>query len=380
MPARLPVPVMSSESPLFIGVMSGTSIDALDLALASFDDGVRCHRGLSVAMPADLRDELLALCHAGADEIERLGRADRRLARLAAEAVAQLLSESGRRAAEIRAIGSHGQTLRHRPELKEDAFTLQIGDPSALAELSGIPVVADFRRRDVAAGGQGAPLVCGFHRDVFAVKGRTRLILNVGGISNLTVLGADGGALGFDCGPGNVLLDSWCLSRRNETYDDGGAWAATGRVSEALLDILLEHPFLAMQPPRSTGREDFNMTWLEACLARCGEDAADADVQATLAEFTAAVAADCARRHGGADAELFVCGGGVRNDDLMRRLARRCEGMPVDDTRALGVEPKMVEAMAFAWLAYRHLRGEAGNVPEVTGAAGERVLGALYPA
>ena len=368
----------SSEAKLFIGVMSGTSIDALDLALASFDTGIHCRHSLSVAMPPRLREELLALCHSGDDEIERLGRADRRLAEIMAQAVAKLLDESGRDASEIRAIGSHGQTVRHRPEA-EPTFSLQIGDPATLAELSGIPVVADFRRRDIAAGGQGAPLACGFHRAAFALPGRTRAILNLGGISNLTVLDADGGILGFDCGPGNVLLDAWCQRQRNTAYDDGGSWGESGQVSEALLETLRQHPFFEQSPPRSTGREMFNMAWLEERLESCGEKIDAVDVQATLAELTASVVAECTQRYGG-DAELFVCGGGARNRDLMRRLARLRGGARVDDTAALSVDPKMVEAMAFAWLAHRHLLGDAGNAPTVTGAHGERVLGALHPA
>lgn len=369
--------------------MSGTSLDGVDGVLARFSDDPALHsiQVLSHAhrpfAPA-LRAELLGLNRAGDNELHRAALAANQLARVQAEVAQALLCATGQAAAEVAAIGSHGQTLRHRPgEFDGTGYTIQINQPALLAELTGITVVADFRSRDVAAGGQGAPLVPAFHAHVFSLPETARAVLNLGGIGNLTLLpaagDAAGGVRGFDCGPGNALLDHWVQRHRGQPYDDGGRWAAGGHVIPALLAELLAETFLARRPPKSTGRDLFNADWLAARLAGF-EHAAPQDVQATLAEFTARAAAD-ALRHEAADvADLRVCGGGALNGHLMGRLAALLPGVSVGSTAEAGLPPLQVEAAAFAWLARACLLGQAGNRPEATGARGARVLGAVYPA
>jgi anhydro-N-acetylmuramic acid kinase len=372
---------------LTMGLMSGTSLDGVDGVLARFE----AHQGLAVlahvhhAMPTALQREFLALNRSGPDELHRAAVAGNALARLQAMVVADLLVHAGVSAAEVRAIGSHGQTVRHRPgEFDATGYTLQINQPALLAELAGIDVVADFRSRDVAAGGQGAPLVPAFHTTVFSHPTRSRAILNLGGIGNLTLLpatngGQPGGVRGFDCGPGNALLDHWVSLHQNQPFDADGHWAARGVVHAPLLDSLLDEPFLHATPPKSTGRDLFNPSWLAARLQGCGGLAAQ-DVQSTLAEFTAAAAANALLHHGPEVSEVLVCGGGALNGDLMRRLAARLPGVTVASTASAGLPPMQVEAAAFAWLALAFVQRRAGNLPEVTGAKGPRVLGALYPA
>ncbi|MBS0318830.1 MAG: anhydro-N-acetylmuramic acid kinase, partial [Proteobacteria bacterium] len=308
--------------------------------------------------------------------------------RVYAEVVAELLAGAGIAAGRIAAIGAHGQTVRHHPRpfeaerlgaLPLPGYTLQLNNPALLAELTGITVVADFRSRDVAAGGEGAPLVPAFHREVFGEPGRDVAVLNVGGIANLSLLGANSGVRGFDCGPGNALMDGWCQRHSGRPFDEGGAWAASGRVDAALLAVLLAEPFLAAPPPKSTGRDLFNSEWLHARLRGFGTLAA-ADVQATLAEFSARGAADALELHGADCGTLIVCGGGALNDHLMRRLGALLPQVAVVSSQARGLPPLQVEAAAFAWLARKTLRREAGNQPDVTGAQGPRVLGAIYPA
>lgn len=372
---------------LTIGLMSGTSLDGVDGVLAGF----KPHQGLAVlahvhhAMPPALQREFLALNSRGSDELHRAALAGNALAGLQAMVVADLLVHAGVSAAEVRAIGSHGQTVRHRPgEFDTTGYTLQINQPALLAELAGIDVVADFRSRDVAAGGQGAPLVPAFHATVFSHPTRSRAILNLGGIGNLTLLpAADGGQAapvrGFDCGPGNALLDHWASVHQHVPFDANGRWAAGGTVHAPLLDRLLDEPFLRTAPPKSTGRDLFNPSWLAERLQGYAGLAAQ-DVQSTLAEFTAAAAADALLRHGSGANELLVCGGGALNGDLMHRLAVRLPGMAVASTASAGLPPMQVEAAAFAWLALAFVQRRAGNLPEVTGAKGPRMLGALYPA
>jgi anhydro-N-acetylmuramic acid kinase len=367
---------------LYIGLMSGTSLDGLDAVLVEFDAGAprvldHVHRPFAPA----LRSELLALNTSGPDELHRAALAANALVRLEAECVQALLAHAGLPAASVTAIGAHGQTVRHRPgEFDGLGYTLQLHNGALLAELAGIDVVCDFRSRDVAAGGQGAPLVPAFHAAVFAQPGRELAVLNLGGIANLTLLGADGELLGFDCGPANALLDGWCERLTGRPFDEGGAWGAGGQVLVPLLQALMAEPFLQLPPPKSTGRDLFNLAWLLPLLDRHAAGAAAQDVQATLAEFSALAAAEHLRRHAPHSAELLVCGGGVFNTDLLARLAARLPGIAVRSTAEHGVPPTQVEAVAFAWLAQAFTERRPGNRVSVTGAAGPRILGALYPA
>ncbi|EIK98758.1 anhydro-N-acetylmuramic acid kinase [Pseudomonas sp. M47T1] len=361
---------------LYIGVMSGTSLDGLDIALVEQGASLRLVASHYVPMPPKLRSDLLSLCASGADEIARAALAENQWATLAAEGIHTLLQEQGLTAADIRAVGSHGQTVRHEPAR---GFTIQIGNAALLAELTNITTVADFRRRDVAAGGQGAPLVPAFHDSLFTTPGHHLAVLNVGGFSNLSLIEPDKPVSGFDCGPGNVLLDSWINLRQGLDYDRDGAWAATGTVHPALLATLLNDPFFAGTGPKSTGREVFNLPWLQAHLARLPA-IADEDVQATLLEVSARSIVDSLRQAQPQTDELLVCGGGVHNQTLMKRLAQLLPQTRVDSTASHGVDPDWVEAMAFAWLARCCLEGISANRPSVTGARGLRVLGAVYPA
>lgn len=358
----------------FIGIMSGTSLDGVDAVLAEFADaGPHLLAHASLPFPDDLREQLLALNTAGESEIERGQLAGNALTRLYAECVYKLLKTSGLSASAICAIGSHGQTVRHRPDL---GFTVQIGNPALLAELSGICVVADFRSRDIAAGGQGAPLVAGFHQAVFGDAEKHRVIVNIGGISNLSDLPADGVVSGFDCGPGNLLMDGWTQRHLNQPFDKDGAWAASGTVIPQLLATLHAHPFFAMKPPRSTGRDDFNLPWLE----RHTPPSADAaNVQATLLELSALAIAEAVDQYCANATEVYLCGGGAYNTSLFTRLKQLLGHRHLGRTNDLGVPATEVEAAAFAWLARQTLLGMPGNLPAVTGASGSRILGAIYP-
>lgn len=372
---------------LVIGLMSGTSLDGVDGVLARFDAQQRLQvlAHAHHAMPAALRQELLDLNDNGHDELHRGALAANALARLQSVVVVALLKQAKLSASQVSAVGSHGQTVRHRPgEFDGTGYTLQLNQPALLAELCGIDVVADFRSRDVAAGGQGAPLVPAFHATVFGHPTRARAILNLGGMGNLTLVPAADGAPtgqvhGFDCGPGNALLDHWVQRHCQRPYDADGAWGAGGTVHAGLLARLLDEPFLRAAPPKSTGRDLFNPAWLTARLVGL-EHLPAQDVQSTLAEFTASAAADALLRASVGVTELLVCGGGALNGDLMRRLARRLPGVAVASTATAGLPPMQVEAAAFAWLAQAFLRGQPGNLPAVTGARGPRLLGALYPA
>lgn len=364
----------------YIGIMSGTSLDGVDAVLADLSSGVvvlaHAHRPFDPA----LRAELLDLNRSGTDELHRAALAGNALARAYADVVRSVLQAAALAPQDVAAIGAHGQTVRHRPgEFDATGYTIQLLNAALLAELCGIDTVADLRSRDVAAGGQGAPLVPAFHRAVFGRPGTTSAVLNLGGIANLTLLHADGSTLGFDCGPGNALLDHWCERHRGTPFDDSGSWAARGQVIDALLSALLGDPFFARQPPKSTGRDLFNVDWL-ARQVQAWPEADAGDVQATLAELSARAAADALRRHAPGAAELLVCGGGALNAHLMARLAALLPGCPVLPTDARGLPATQVEAAAFAWLAQAHCARRPGNLPEVTGASGPRVLGALYPA
>ena len=357
--------------------MSGTSADGLDAALVRCDGrAIELINFVSAPMPADLRGEILALCRPGNDEIRRAGAAEQRLATLFAE---RTLEVAGARRAEVRAIGSHGQTVRHHPD-EPLPFTVQLGNPSLIAELTGITVVADFRRRDMAAGGQAAPLAPAFHRALFATPDETRAVLNLGGIANLTLLPVNGPVLGFDTGPGNALMDTWAERHLGEARDEGGRWAASGKPDENLLAALMADSYFSLPPPKSTGREKFHREWLGAHLRGVGGNLQPADVQATLVELTARTVGEALLRHGSETRRLLVSGGGIHNAHLMARLGDALPGIEVESTAARGIDPDAVEAVGFAWLAHETLHGRPGNIPEVTGARGLRILGGIYQA
>ena len=364
----------TSPSQHFIGLMSGTSMDGVDGVLADFSNGaIHTLAASFVAFPPALRAALMALQAPGENEIEREAIAANQLAACYAECVADLLTHTS---GPVQAIAAHGQTIRHRPEL---GFTRQTNNPALLAELTGIDVIADFRGRDVAAGGQGAPLVPAFHHAQFAAPGRTRAVVNIGGIANVSLLHADGHIGGFDTGPGNVLMDGWIARHQGQAYDADGAWAATGTVNVGLLATLLEAPYFALPAPKSTGRDLFHMEWLERQLA--GSNAMPPeDVQATLTRLTAITIAHAIHSHAREADAVYVCGGGAYNAALMRELQTALGDATVQSTEVLGVAPNRVEALAFAWLGYRFSRREAGNLPDVTGARDLKILGALYPA
>jgi anhydro-N-acetylmuramic acid kinase len=361
---------------LYIGVMSGTSLDGLDIALIEQTSAIRLIATYYIPMPDSLRTELLGLCASGPDEIARSAIAQQNWVQLAAQGINTLLTQQHLTRDDIRAIGSHGQTIRHEPAR---GFTVQIGNPALLTELTGITVVSDFRSRDVAAGGQGAPLVPAFHEALFEEQAGNRAVLNIGGFSNLSLIEPGKPVAGFDCGPGNVLLDAWIHQQRGDNYDRDGQWAASGKVEPALLKALLSDPFFVTQGPKSTGREVFNLPWLTQHLARLPTFAAE-DVQATLLELTALSIIESLQGAQKDTQEVLVCGGGAHNATLMNRLASLLPKAKVSSTSAYGIDPDWVEAMAFAWLAHCCLEGIAANRPSVTGARGPRVLGAIYPA
>lgn len=371
-------------SNLYIGLMSGTSLDGVDGVLVEFPDAaaalqVRAHSHHGFA--PEFASELLSLNHCGSDELHRAALAGNALARIYAAVVKDLLTQADVTPGQVRAIGAHGQTVRHQPQQFDGVgYTLQLNNPALLAELSGIDVVADFRSRDVAAGGQGAPLVPAFHRAVFGRPNEAVAVINIGGISNLTALASDGATLGFDCGPGNALMDHWCQRHTGRAFDQDGAWAASGLVVNALLSALQAEPYFTQSPPKSTGRDLFNPSWLDARLASLPSSPRSQDVQATLAELTAWACADAVRQHAASARSVLVCGGGALNGHVMQRLSSRLAGMTVQPTDAVGLHTDQVEATAFAWLAQAFSNRQPGNLAAVTGAAGPRILGALYPA
>ena len=373
---------------LYLGLISGTSVDGIDAAIVCFDDDHGACRaalrfGRTHPWDAALRTRLVALGQqADALTLDDLGELETRIADGFADAACRALADAGLAASDIVAIGSHGQTLRHRPQGRRgdgrDAFTLQLGDPSRIAERTGITTVADFRRRDVAAGGHGAPLLPALHAALLHVAGEDRAVLNLGGIGNLTLLPGDGGAVrGFDTGPANGLMDAWCQRHTGDAFDRDGALAARGRVDTALLERLRADPWFALPAPKSTGRDQFHLDWVGAALRG---DEAVADVQATLLALSALTVADALRAAQPGTARLIACGGGVHNAALMRALAEALPGVAVESSAAHGLDPDYVEAMGFAWLARRTLLGLPGNLPSVTGAAGPRVLGGIFPA
>jgi anhydro-N-acetylmuramic acid kinase len=366
-------PRQGVETDLFVGIMSGTSLDGIDAVLVDFG----CNPPKLIAShfspySRSLAGKLLELHDKGSDELHRAALQGNELARLYHQSVADLLSMAAVPKEAVRAIGCHGQTVRHNPQ---DGYSLQIGNPALLAELSGISVVADFRGRDIAAGGQGAPLVPAFHEAVFRTPDRHRVVLNIGGIANLTDLNPCAATRGFDCGPGNMLLDAWIQHTTGQAYDKGGTWASSGQVIPALLTALMSHPFFQKAPPRSCGREEFGLHWLESLLS--GSHRPE-DVQATLLELTALAITEAVLRWCGKPDEVVVCGGGARNLLLMRRIGECLPASIVMPTDGIGIGADWVEAMAFAWLARQRMLGRPGNLPAVTGAQGERGLGAIY--
>lgn len=368
----------------YIGVMSGTSMDGVDAILTDITDtAIAPIAAVSVPYPAGLLEQLHQLCAISPNEINHLGQADRAVGRVFAEAVNKLLAEHHLSPADIQAIGSHGQTVRHYPEgppgsQNEDGFTLQIGDPNTIATLTGIDVVADFRRKDIAYGGQGAPLVPAFHAARFAEPGKNRAIVNIGGFANITVLeGIDASAIrGFDTGPGNALMDGWCLQHLNQPFDRDGQWAASGNVQKALLSSLLADPYFVSTGPKSTGREYFNLVWLRHHLHSLDTPIAAEDVQATLLALTATTIADKVNALAQIS-ECYVCGGGAFNSQLMAQLEALLPHCKVMATDSLALNPQWVEGVAFAWLAWAYFHRVPGNVPNVTGASRAVVLGSL---
>jgi anhydro-N-acetylmuramic acid kinase len=364
------------DADLFIGIMSGTSLDGVDaviVRLANQPDAFELLGTHYLSYPDDLKTRLLALHAPQPDEIHLSLQMANELARLYAKAVQELTNKTKAPPSLVRAIGCHGQTIRHRPDA---GYSLQIVNGALLAELTGTTTIIDFRNRDIAADGQGAPLVPAFHAAMLSSSTEHRVIVNIGGIANLTSLPPSGNVIGFDCGPGNMLMDAWAARHLGKPVDENGVWAACGKVQPDLLTALLENPFFAAPPPKSAGREQFNLEWLGQSLS--GKKSAE-DVQATLLELTARGIVDATNAHCAGFDALYVCGGGVHNLALMERLGELAK-KPVHSTSAIGIDPDWMEAMAFAWLAKQCIDGKPGNLPAVTGASGPRILGAIYPA
>lgn len=363
--------------------MSGTSIDGIDAALVrSTDHSIELLTTHEHSIPEPVRQQIVNLSASGPEEIELLGALDRALGHLFGRATLALLEKAKTSPELVAAIGSHGQTVRHRPpsggHKPDSSFTLQIADPNTIAEVTGITTVADFRRRDIAAGGEGAPLAPAFHAATMSDANSNRAIVNIGGIANVSFLQGENLVQGLDTGPGNTLLDGWINQTLGQRFDRGGNWSASGNVQTPLLEKLLEHPYFTLTGKRSTGKEHFNLAWLEDKLSQLpAMDAAD--VQATLAEFTALTIANEINQCETSIDEIYLCGGGAHNDDLRNRIMHRTKTSTVATTSAIGIDPDWVEAMAFAWLASRCLDKLPGNAPVVTGACGLRVLGGIYP-
>ena len=370
---------------LYIGVMSGTSMDAIDAVAARFnlDGHIELVAQISEPIESPVRQQIQQLCQPGSNEIDAMGSLDTQLGDIYASVINQLIEQHSLKRCDIAAIGLHGQTIRHRPNLSAGAFTLQIGDANRVAENTGITTIADFRRRDMAAGGQGAPLAPAFHQALFAKPASNRAILNVGGMANITLLPADPtkAVYGYDTGPGNVLSDAWIKHRQNKPFDKDGQLAASGQVNRALLEQLYSLDYFSQPFPKSTGREQFHLSWIQQALDLQGEPLADEDVQATVLELTALSVADAVRHADLEELELYVCGGGAYNLQLLTRLRALLPQLTkITSTAALGMDPDWVEAAAFAWLAKQTIEGKPGNLAAVTGASGARILGAIYPA
>jgi anhydro-N-acetylmuramic acid kinase len=362
----------------YLGLMSGTSADAVDLALVDFANAnAHLTATHSFALPSVIRHKIHTLATPADNEIDRLGELDKQLGEIFSDVINQLLSKLQLPPSQIVAIGSHGQTIRHRPPgALKYPFTLQIGDPNVIAERTGITTVADFRRRDMAAGGQGAPLVPAFHHAIFHDETIDRVVVNIGGMANITWLPKSGKTLGFDTGPGNVLMDAWILKHLGKAYDSNGDWAASGTVNIDLLQHLLAHRFFAQLPPKSTGREEFNLAWLDTQLAQI--HLSPADIQATLLALTAHSIAQDINQLTSSSCEVFVCGGGAYNLTLMEQLACFLPNAKIASTADLGIAPEWIEAMAIAWLAQQTMNRKPSNLSAVTGATREVILGGVY--
>lgn len=366
------------KSGRYIGVMSGTSLDGVDVVLAVIDESMVAQQAsLTWPMPLSLKEDILAICQGQSLTLSQFGQLDARLGQLFADAVQALMKQEGLLPGDVQAIGCHGQTVWHEPQ-GAAPHTLQIGDNNHIVARTGVTVVGDFRRRDIALGGQGAPLVPAFHEALLAHPVERRMVLNIGGIANLSLLFPGQPVRGFDTGPGNMLMDAWVWRQRGKAYDKDAHWAMSGRVVISLLRQWLSDPYFAAPAPKSTGREYFNYGWLERHLAQFPGLASE-DVMATLTELTAVTVAEQVQLNGGCE-RLLVCGGGSRNPLLMRRLAALLPGTEVSSTDEAGISGDDMEALAFAWLAYRTLSGLAGNLPSVTGATQATVLGAIFPA
>ena len=363
---------------LFIGLMSGTSADGIDAVLMSFAPAPRILATHYSTYPDSVKERVRRIMHGqhSGDPLDEVGALDSELGELFGAAVLKLLEQSETDPKSVRAVGSHGQTIRHRPR-QAHPFTTQIADPNIIAARTGIAVVADFRRRDVALGGQGAPLLPAFHKVAFGSGDGDRLVLNTGGIANITLLPAGGGVRGFDTGPANVLMDIVSRDELKKPFDEAGRVAASGKVDAALLASMLQEPYFDLPAPKSTGPELFNRTWLDRHLA--GRRLATADLLATLAELTARTVAEAALQHSSGIKHVYVCGGGANNAHLLARLGAQLPGAEVESTAALGIDPAWVEAAGFAWLAHRTIENLPGNLPPVTGAGRSTILGAIYP-
>ncbi len=367
-----------AQAQWYIGLMSGTSLDGVDIAVVNFAEQPHyCHTAVCVAYPQELRCAIAQVCRADTITFHNLASIHRQLGEFFAATIERVLQQAGFNATDIMAIGSHGQTVRHDDK---EGFSYQIGDPHIIAERTKIVTVADFRPRDMAAGGKGAPLVCAFHRFWFDEQ---CIVLNIGGMANVTLLYDDSPVLGFDTGPGNVLMNSWIDRHLHRPYDAQGEWASEGTVIDDLLELLLAHPFFTAPPPKSTGRESFNVAWLDECVRQWGDchqgtQALAQDIQATLAELTAISIAHALQRYVDDFKRLYVCGGGTYNTHLIRRLSAHMPSLDINPSTAKGIDPKQMEAIAFAWMAQRRLEGKPNNAPSVTGALGERSLGAIY--
>ena len=361
----------------FVGLMSGTSIDSIDAVITKFEQNeIKVIASGNFPIPLNIHQEILSLCAPGENEINRMGILDNQLGALFAEACNQLLSDTQMNAEQIAAIGSHGQTIRHMPN-SSHPFTLQIGNPALIAELTNITTIADFRRADIAAGGQGAPLVPAFHQAIFSNPKTNRVIVNIGGMANITVLNGDN-PIGFDTGPGNVLLNAWIVKNKNHSYDHNGEWSASHIVDMDLLTQMIGDSYFHAAPPKSTGREYFNLTWLEENIKKTDKAISAGDIQSTLCELSALSICNAINESASNIDEIIVCGGGVHNQDLLKRI-KSISSKKVLSTMQLGIDPDYVEATAFAWLARQALHNIPANMPSVTGASHHKVLGAIYP-
>ena len=364
---------------LYIGLMSGTSMDGIDAVVMDLSGVPQILAAKYTPYDKETRDGLIGLCTNNHHTVELLGSMDTSLGQQFAQAALEVLRQGGISTDKIRAIGSHGQTIRHEPHAPAP-YSLQIGNPNIITEITGITTVADFRRRDIAAGGEGAPLVPAFHNEIFRSSDKDRVVINIGGIANITILPKDKDlpVTGFDTGPGNVLMDGWSERHLGATFDTDGQWGASGNLHNPLLTTLLEHPFFKLKPPKSTGREYFNLQWLDETLHDLPNLPLPQDIQATLCELTACSISRAIATYAPKTHEILVCGGGVHNKMLMHRLGFHLQGRSIHSTEQFGIHPDWVESAAFAWLAKQTLEGKYGNLPSVTGATKAVVLGGIY--